>query len=64
MGIHSHVSAGDLVLPAGFTLITPADQIIISIEAPRTGPAVEEPAAGAAAATETAPADAESAPAS
>jgi large subunit ribosomal protein L25 len=48
--IHSHVSAGDLVLPAGFTLITPADQVIVSVEAPRTGAAEETVAAAEAAA--------------
>jgi large subunit ribosomal protein L25 len=39
--IHSHITAGELVLPEGFILITPADQVIVSVEAPRTG-AVEE----------------------
>ncbi len=42
LGVHSHVSAGDLKLPAGFTLITPADSVIISIEAPRTAAQAEE----------------------
>jgi large subunit ribosomal protein L25 len=50
LGIHSHVSAGDLVLPEGFTLITPADQVIVSVEAPRTGAAEETTAAVEAAA--------------
>jgi large subunit ribosomal protein L25 len=53
--IHSHVSAGELTLPEGFTLITPADQVIVSVEAPRTGAAVEE-AAVIAEATAEAPA--------
>ena len=41
LGVHSHVTAGDLVLPAGFTLVTPADTVIISIEASRTAAEVE-----------------------
>lgn len=49
--IHSHVSAGELALPEGFTLITPADQVIISVEAPRTAVA-EEPTVAAEAAAE------------
>jgi large subunit ribosomal protein L25 len=50
MTIHSHISAGDLVLPEGFTLITPADQVIVSVEAPRTGAAEETTVAAEAAA--------------
>ncbi|MGD0471766.1 MAG: 50S ribosomal protein L25 [Candidatus Velthaea sp.] len=53
--IHSHITAGELPLPEGFTLLTPADQVIVSVEAPRTGAAEEtavaaEPAAEAPAA--------------
>lgn len=40
--VHSHVSAGELVLPTGFTLITPADAVIVSVEAPRTAAQAEE----------------------
>jgi large subunit ribosomal protein L25 len=62
--VHSHVTAGDLKLPAGFTLITPADQIIISVEAPRTAAQAEETSATSSVpAPEPAPA-AEAAPAS
>jgi large subunit ribosomal protein L25 len=64
LGLHSHVTAGELLLPAGFTLLTPADQVIVSIEAPRTAPVVEEPAAGAAPAADAVPAAAEPAAAS
>ncbi len=42
MVVHSHVNAGELPLPAGFTLITPADTVIISIETPRTAAEAEE----------------------
>lgn len=55
LGIHSHVSAGELQLPAGFTLITPADQVIISIEAPRTAAQAEETTAPVAPVAEPAP---------
>jgi large subunit ribosomal protein L25 len=48
LGVHSHVSAGDLALPTGFTLLTPADTVIISIEAPRTAAQAEETTAPAA----------------
>jgi large subunit ribosomal protein L25 len=50
LAVHSHVSAGELSLPGGFTLITPADQVILSVEAPRTAAAVEETSAAVAAA--------------
>jgi large subunit ribosomal protein L25 len=56
--IHSHVSAGELTLPEGFTLITPADQVIVSVEAPRTGAAVEETAVEAEPAAEVPAAEA------
>src|SRR5450755_670962 len=56
--IHSHVSAGELALPEGFTLITPADQVIVSVEAPRTGAAVEETAVAAEPAAEAPAAEA------
>jgi large subunit ribosomal protein L25 len=44
MTVHTHLSAAELVLPAGFTLVTPADAVIISIEASRTAALVEEAA--------------------
>jgi large subunit ribosomal protein L25 len=40
--VHAHVTAGDLVLPAGFALLTPPETVIISIEAPRTAAQAEE----------------------
>jgi large subunit ribosomal protein L25 len=57
LGVHSHVTAGALRLPAGFTLVTPADQVIISIEAPRTAAQAEETSAPSGAVPE-APAEA------
>ncbi len=56
--IHSHVTAGELALPESFTLITPADQVVVSVEAPRTGPAVEEAAVAAEPAAEAPAAEA------
>jgi large subunit ribosomal protein L25 len=55
-GLHTHVNAGSLILPAGFTLVTPAETVIISIEAPRTGHIDEAvtPAAGTEAPVATA----------
>jgi large subunit ribosomal protein L25 len=50
MGVHTHVSAHDLKLPAGFTLVTPADTVIISIETSRAAVAEATPIADAAAA--------------
>jgi large subunit ribosomal protein L25 len=44
LGVHHHVSAADLVLPAGFTLVTPADTVIASVEPSRTAQQAEESA--------------------
>lgn len=44
LAVHTHVSAADLKLPKGFTLVTPADTVIISIEASRTAAQAEESA--------------------
>jgi large subunit ribosomal protein L25 len=41
LDVHSHVSAGQLTLPGGFTLVTPADTVILTIESPRTAAAVD-----------------------
>jgi len=42
LNVYGHITAGDVKLPAGFTLITPADTVIVAIEAGRT--AAEEAA--------------------
>lgn len=47
LGIHEHATAANVVLPAGFRLVTPADTIVVSIEASRTAQSVEEAATGA-----------------
>jgi len=46
LGIHDHVTAGDVKLPSGFTILVPADTIIVAIEASRTERELEEAAAG------------------
>ncbi|MBV8155342.1 MAG: 50S ribosomal protein L25 [Candidatus Eremiobacteraeota bacterium] len=46
LGIHEHVSAADVKLPNGFTMVTPPDTIVVSIEASRTEKELEEVAAG------------------
>lgn len=45
LGIHEHVVAGDVALPKGFALVTPADTVIIAIEASKTAHQLEEAAA-------------------
>lgn len=42
LGIHEHVNAADIVLPDGFTMVTPADTTVVAIEASRTAQQVEE----------------------
>ena len=46
LGIHEHATAGDIKLPNGFTMITPADTVVVSIEPSRTERELEEAAAG------------------
>ena len=46
LGIHEHATAGDLKLPDGFTLITPAETVVVAIEPSRTERELEEAAAG------------------
>lgn len=45
LNIHEHFTAGEVVLPAGFRLVTPADTLIVTIEASRTARELEEAAA-------------------
>jgi large subunit ribosomal protein L25 len=33
--VHSHVTAGEIALPKGFTLITPAETVVVSVEITR-----------------------------
>jgi large subunit ribosomal protein L25 len=45
LGLHQHVTAAEIPLPNGFTLVTPADTIVISIESSKTARQLEEAAA-------------------
>ena len=47
LGIHQHIIAGDIKLPAGFKLLEAPDMLVVSIEASRTEKTLEEAAAGA-----------------
>jgi large subunit ribosomal protein L25 len=47
--IHQHITAGQVVLPKNFKLLTPADAIVVSIESSKTARQVEEAETGAAA---------------
>jgi large subunit ribosomal protein L25 len=42
--VHSHVTAGEIALPKGFTLVTPPDQVVVSVEITRAavGEGLEE----------------------
>ncbi len=42
LGIHEHLTAGDVALPSGFKLLTPPETIIVTIEASRTAHELEE----------------------
>jgi large subunit ribosomal protein L25 len=53
MNVNDHITAGDVKLPAGFTLITPADTVVVAVEGSRTA---SDDAALTAAAAAAAPA--------
>jgi large subunit ribosomal protein L25 len=46
LGVHDHVTAGDIALPSGFKLVTPPETIVVTIEPSRTAREFEEAAAG------------------
>jgi large subunit ribosomal protein L25 len=46
LGLHEHVTAGDIKLPSGFKMLTPPDTIVVAIEPSRTERELEEAAAG------------------
>src|SRR5579871_2847611 len=48
LGLHDHVTAGDVTLPEGFKMVTPAETTVVSIESSRTERELEEAAAGPA----------------
>jgi large subunit ribosomal protein L25 len=47
LGVHDHVIAENIPIPAGFKLITPADTVIVTIEPSRTAQDLEQAAAPA-----------------
>jgi large subunit ribosomal protein L25 len=47
LGIHDHISAGEIVLPQGFRLLTAPETIVVAIEPSRTARELEEAAAPA-----------------
>jgi large subunit ribosomal protein L25 len=49
LGLRDHVTAADVVLPRDFTLETPPDTIVVSVEPSRTAVEAEEAAPAAAA---------------
>ena len=49
LGIHQHVVASDIKLPAGFKLLEASDMLVVSVEASKTEKALEEAATGATA---------------
>jgi large subunit ribosomal protein L25 len=46
LGMHEHISAGDVKLPDGFKMLTPADTTVVAIESSRTERDVEAAASG------------------
>jgi large subunit ribosomal protein L25 len=52
LGLHEHITAADVKLPNGFTMVTPPETIVVSVEASRTERQLEEAAAGPTAAAE------------
>ncbi len=55
LDVHQHVLAGQVALPKDFTLITPPETVVVSVEITRALASEEAPAEAAA---ETPPADA------
>jgi large subunit ribosomal protein L25 len=60
LNVNDHITAGDVKLPAGFTLITPAETVVVAVEGSRTA---SDDAAITAAAPVAAPAEPAPAPA-
>jgi len=54
LNVHDHISAGDVKLPAGFTLVTTPDTVLVSIGASRTAAQAEADQAGPTPAAEPA----------
>lgn len=54
LGLHEHITAGEIALPKGFKLLGSADAIVVSVEASKVARALEEAEAAAAAPVEEA----------
>lgn len=54
LNVHEHVTAGEVALPDGFTLITPAETVVVAIEGSRTASEEAELTAAPAATPEPA----------
>lgn len=52
LGVHEHLTAAQVPLPEGFTLVTAPETIVVSVEPSRTERELEEAAAGPAEAAE------------
>jgi large subunit ribosomal protein L25 len=52
LGVHEHVTAGEIPLPEGFRLVTAPETVVVSIEPSRTARELEEAAAPVAEAAE------------
>jgi large subunit ribosomal protein L25 len=52
LGIHDHITAGEIALPADFQLVTPPETLVVSIEPSRTARELEEAAGPAEEAAE------------
>ncbi len=46
LGVHRHISAGEVKLPKGFRLVTSPETVLITVEASKTARQVEESAVG------------------
>lgn len=52
LGLHENLTAGEVTLPSGFKMLTPADTTVVVVESSRTERDLEEAAAGPAEAAE------------
>jgi large subunit ribosomal protein L25 len=42
LGIHQHLTAGDVALPGGLKLLTPPDTVVVTVESSKTARSLEE----------------------
>ena len=43
LGLHEHISASQVKLPAGFKMVSPADMLVVTVESSKTERQLEEP---------------------